>query len=230
MERGHELVGRVERDLGDARVPLAGQLGVHAALRGKDDERSLGRIADQGAVPGDGVGAQRHRQQVAIQRHLAGARLAGDVALRRVPLAADREAVADDRHLHGGHLVQRERAGLVGVDRGRGAERLDRAEPLHDGAGLGQRRRAGGEDGRHDGGQAGRDRGNRERHGGQEHDVERLVALQAEPDGDRQRDAGDHEDLVRQAVELLRERRLLGDLPREHLRRCGRPRSPCPWT
>ena len=75
----------------------------------------------------------------------------------------------------------------------------------------------GGEDGRHDGGQAGRDRGNRERHGGQEHDVERLVAVEAEPDRDRQRDARDQEDLVRQAVELLGERRLLGDLRREHV-------------
>ena len=78
VERGHELVRGVERDLGDARVLLAGQDRVDAALGGEHDERALGRIADQAAVLGDGVGAQRHRQQVALERHLARAGLAGD--------------------------------------------------------------------------------------------------------------------------------------------------------
>ena len=63
MERGHELVGRVERQRRDARVLLAGQGRIDAALGGEDDERALGRVADQRAVLDLGVGAQRHRQQ-----------------------------------------------------------------------------------------------------------------------------------------------------------------------
>ncbi len=179
VERGHQLVGGVERNLGDARIALAGGDRVHAALGGQHDERALGGVAHEPAVLGDGVGAQRHRQQVALERHLAGAALAGDVALGRVAVAGDGEAVADDRHLDGGHLVQRQGAGLVGVDRGRRAQRLDGLETLHDGAGLGQRRRPVGEDRRHDGGEAGRDRRHRERDGRQEQRLERLVAVQA---------------------------------------------------
>ena len=100
-------------------------------------------------------------------------------------------------------------------------------QPLHDGAGLGQRRRPVGEDRRHDGGEAGRDGRDRERDGGQEQHLERLVAVQAEPDRDRERDAGDDQDLVGQRVELLGQRRLLRRRLRQQVARCGRPRSPC---
>ena len=220
VERGHELVRGVERDLGDARVLLAGQHGVDAALGREHHERALGRIADEGAVLGDRVGAQRHRQQVALERHARRCPPAPVIwPIGRVALAADREALADDRHLDGGHLVERERAGLVGVDGGRRAERLDRAQPLDDGAGLGQRRRAGGKDGRDDGRQAGRDGGDRERDRGQEQDVERLVAPEPEA---RSRSTSDTPAMTRiwlvSAVELLGERRLLGDRALEHPR------------
>ena len=50
VERGHELVGRVERDLGEPRVCPAGLLGVDAELRREHHERGLGRVADDGAV------------------------------------------------------------------------------------------------------------------------------------------------------------------------------------
>src|SRR4029450_5831521 len=50
-------------------------------------------------------------------------------------LAGDRVAPADDRHLDRGHLVERQRPGLVGVDRARRAERLDRAGPVPESAG-----------------------------------------------------------------------------------------------
>ena len=57
VERGHELVGRVERHLGDARVLLAREHRIDAALRGEHDERALRRIADERPVLGDRIGA-----------------------------------------------------------------------------------------------------------------------------------------------------------------------------
>ena len=68
VEGGHHLVGRVERQGRHARVALAGERRVHAALRGEDDERALGRVADERAVADLGVGAQGHRQQVLLER------------------------------------------------------------------------------------------------------------------------------------------------------------------
>ena len=99
VERGHHLVGRVERQGRDARVALAGERRVDAALRREDDERTLGRVADEVAVPDLGVGAQGHRQQVLLERHVGLAAGVGDLADRRVAVAADRVAPADDRHL-----------------------------------------------------------------------------------------------------------------------------------
>ena len=54
VERRHELVVGVERHLGDARVGPPGLLGVDAELGREHDERRLGRVADHGAVVGDG--------------------------------------------------------------------------------------------------------------------------------------------------------------------------------
>ena len=68
VERGHHLVGRVERQRRDARVLLAGERRVDAALGGEHDERALGRVADERAVADLGVGAQGHRQQVLLER------------------------------------------------------------------------------------------------------------------------------------------------------------------
>ena len=96
VERGHELVGGVERQRRDARVALAGQGRVDAALGGEDDERALGRVADERAVPDLGVGAQRHRQEQRVERDVGLAADAGDLALGRVALAGDRVAPADD--------------------------------------------------------------------------------------------------------------------------------------
>ena len=59
-------------------------------------------------------------------------------ALEPVADPGDREAVGWIHDLNRGHLVHRERAGLVGVDRGREPERLDRWEILHDGVPPGQ--------------------------------------------------------------------------------------------
>ena len=52
VERGHQLVGRVKRKLGGPRVPFPGGDRVDAALGGQHDQRALGRVPDQFAVPG----------------------------------------------------------------------------------------------------------------------------------------------------------------------------------
>ena len=79
VEGGHHLVGRVEGQGRDARVALAGERRVDAALGGEDDERALGRVADQRAVADLGVGAQGHRQQVLLERHVGLAAGVGDL-------------------------------------------------------------------------------------------------------------------------------------------------------
>ena len=80
VEGGHELVGGVEGHLGEARVALAREDRVHAALGGEHDERALRGVAHEVAVPDHGVGAERHRQQVAVERDLRLAGHAGDLA------------------------------------------------------------------------------------------------------------------------------------------------------
>ena len=70
MEGRHELVGGVERQLGDARVALARRGRVEPALLREDDERALGRVADQLAVLDDRVGGEQHRQQELLERHV----------------------------------------------------------------------------------------------------------------------------------------------------------------
>ena len=80
VERGHELVGGVERHLGEPRVALAGEHRVDAALGREHHERALGRVTDERAVLDDRVGAERHRHQVALERHVALAGRAGDLA------------------------------------------------------------------------------------------------------------------------------------------------------
>ena len=120
VERGHQLVGGVERQLGDPRVRLPGGRGVHAALGGQGDQRALGGVADQLACLIDhGVRRQDHRQQELIERNRRLARHVRDLSLGRVSLAFDGVLAAADGHRHGCHLVQRERPGLVRVDRRR---------------------------------------------------------------------------------------------------------------
>ena len=165
MERGHELVGGVERQLGHARVALARRADAHAALLGEHDERALGRVADHLAGGGhDRVGGERHREHELLERHV---RLAGDLrdgALGRVAAAGDRVAAAGDRQLDRGHLVERERSGLVRADGRRGTERLGRAQPLDDRIGVGEQAGTARQDRGHHGREPGRDRRDRERH------------------------------------------------------------------
>ena len=112
--------------------------------------------------------------------------------------------------------------GLVRVD-GRGrTQRLHRAQPLHDGAGLGQRLRPERQQGGDHRRQAGRHRRHREGDRRDEQGFERQVVDEvAQRDRRHQRQAGDDDDLVGERVELTGERRLLvlgrlqhaGDVP-----------------
>ena len=132
-----------------------------------------------------------------------------DLALGRIALAVDGVAPPGDDQLARGHLVQRQRSRLVRTDRRGRAEGLDRAQPLHDRALRCERLRPQREHRRHDSGQPGRDRGDREADPDQEEVVERLAADEPDQDDERQRDRGHDRDQHGQLVELARERRLL---------------------
>ena len=99
VERRHQLVLRVERHLADAREDAPRLVDVEPALRGQDDERRLGRVADDLAVAHGRVVGERHRQQERLERRVRLARDAQDLALGRVALALDRVAAPDDDEL-----------------------------------------------------------------------------------------------------------------------------------
>ena len=101
------------------------------------------------------------------------------------------------------HLVERQRAGLVGADRRDRAQRLHRRQPLDDGALVGQRPRAHGVHGGHDRRQAGRDGRNRQGNAGDEDGVEGLAVAQTQDDHQDERQAGQAGDDDGQPVELL---------------------------
>ena len=110
VERRHELVLGVERDLGDPGVRGPRLLDVETALGPEHDQGALGRVADQALAVEHRVGAQDHREQVGVEVELRPADVL-DLTLGAVALAGDREAVLPrDRHLAGGHLVERQGA------------------------------------------------------------------------------------------------------------------------
>ena len=196
MERRHELVLGVEGELGDSRVYLPGQDGVDAAFRGQHDQGSLGRVADQLAVAEHRAGGEDHRHQELVQRDLRLPGGAVDAPVGRVALSLDRIAVPGDDHLDRGHLVQRERPGLVRVDRGRGPQGLGRRELLHDGADLDQSPGAPRQDRRHHHGQLHRDRRDGEGDRGGQHRVEGIAARQVHGHRRDQRDTRDQQELL----------------------------------
>jgi hypothetical protein len=117
VEGGHELVGGVEGEFRDPWVGLPGRGGVDAALGGQRNQRALGRVADQFPAVDHRVGGEDHRQQELVQRDLGLPGDPGDLPFGRIPTALDGIAAVDERHRDRGHLVQRQRPGLVGVDR-----------------------------------------------------------------------------------------------------------------
>ena len=173
VEGRHELVLGVERHLGAPleRIPRLLRVGAH--LRGEDDQGGLGRVADDRLVIGHrGVAAQREPQRQAPE---IGKLRAGDPEDRAglaVAAALHLEPISAGQHRGRGHLVQRQRPGLVAVDHGRPAERLDVGERFHHRLRLGQPLSARGQHRLHECRQTHRDRGNRGRDAQEHHGVE----------------------------------------------------------
>ena len=176
MKRRHELVRSVEWKLGHARVRLARAGGVEAAFLGEDDERSLRRVADELTFCHDGVGSEQHWQQELLERDVRLPSNVLDRPLRRVASAGDGVASAWDRQLDRRHLVERQRAGLVGVDRRCRAERLRCAQAFHDRVRASEDLCSERKNRRHDGGKPRRYRRNGERDCGSEDRGERVAA------------------------------------------------------
>ncbi len=168
-----------------------------------------------------GVAGDQVRQDRVLDR---GRRARGvmDLALQPVAGAGDRVAVGRvHHHLDGGHLVQRQRAGLVGVDRRGEPERLHRREVLHDRVALGQVDPADRQDGLRHRGQGlgdGRD-GQRDR--ADEQRVPGQVTLAAQDEHHDHGQPGRRRDPQGELVQFPGQRRLLpggggqhpGDLP-----------------
>ena len=209
MEGRHELVVGVERNGCDARVRLSELPHIHPALLREHVERALGRIADDLAVPDVGVVAQRAREHHVVQ--IAFGVSVGELhlAVETVALAGDRVVVLHGRDLAHGHLVERQRSGLVGVDRRRRPERLDRGQHLHDGVLLRHVDRPDRQDGRDDGRERIRNRAHGERHADPEQHLERLALHEAHHDDGDEREQRRDDDEDREAVDLFGERGLL---------------------
>ena len=139
VEGRHQLVRGVERQLRDPRIRLPRRDGGQAALLAEHDEGALGRVPDQFAVLDDRVAGEDQRLHERLEVDVRLPRELLDHTLGRIAVAVDRVAAARDRQLHGRHLIERQRPGLVGVDGRRRAERLGGAQSLHDGVRLRER-------------------------------------------------------------------------------------------
>jgi hypothetical protein len=168
VEGGHELVGGVERDLGDPRAVLRQCLGVYPALGGQGEQGTLSGIADQGAIADTAVVAEGGGDQQGLQVPGRSPALGGDGALRSVALAADRQAMIAVEGGAGGHLVEGQGAGLVRADHRGAAEGLDGRQLLDNGPLLGHALHPQGEGHRDHRGQPLRDGGDRQGDGGQQ--------------------------------------------------------------
>ena len=209
LEGGHVLVGRVERHLRQARVLGPGQLGVGAELGGEHDQGRLGRVADDLAVVGHrGVAGQRQGERERAEVGYGAPGRGPHLALLAVAATLDRVPVAGEEELRRRHLVHREGAGLVGVDRAGRAEGLDVGQVAHDGLGVGQAAGAEGEHPLDEGGHAGGDGRDGHRDAEQQEVLEGQAAGGADGDHDRQRGPGHDAEPLGESVELLLERRL----------------------
>ena len=177
MERGAEHVLGLEGNHINARRFLV-RLGVEqTALLAGDEHRGFRRVALHFEATLFArelrVVAEHARAQALGERRMPGDfhRRAADLdfALRLVTAAGDCKQFSARENLAHGHLVFRERAGLVGADDRRAAERFDGGEFADDGFSLRHARHADGQDDRHGGGQPLGNRADRERDGGHEH-------------------------------------------------------------
>ena len=211
VERGHELVVRVERHLGHAWVASTHAVQVEASFGSQHDERTLCGVADQLAVLVEpGIGAERHGHQHGLEVDRC-TPVAEELPDGAVPLARDLvAALPGDAELACGHLVQGQRPGLVRADRRDRSEGLDRRESFHDRAPVREYPCAHGVQGGDNGREADRDGSDGQCNAGDEDLVERIVVADADAEHDQKGHAGDASDDDGQLVELLLERCLVG--------------------
>ena len=203
---GHELVVGVERHLGDARIRPPGLLGIDAELGGEHDECGFCRVADDAPVVGDGCVAVENEAE--CQPGEVGHRGTGDRPERpglAVALSLDREPGVARVHGRDHHLVQGQRASLVGVDRARRTQCLDVREVLDDRLRVGELLRTHREETRHERRHARGDGRDRHRRAQQQDVAELLAAGDADNHDECDRAPGDDPEHVGQPGELLLE-------------------------
>ena len=118
VEGAHELVVRVEGYLGYARIALARAFDTDTAFLGQHDQGTFGGVANQVLTIQAGICAQRHRQHhfVQIDRFSS---IVEQLSLCAVAFAGHLVVIhARDAKLACRHLVESQRAGLIGADGG----------------------------------------------------------------------------------------------------------------
>ncbi len=149
-----------------------------------------------------------------IERRAVCAHRAGGI----ITIAFDIDLKAGDIHFNDGHLVLRERTGLIRTDDRGAAERFHGVQLLHDGIVLGHALHAKGEHDRHDRGQALGDGGDREADGGHEHFKHMFAAKKPHPKHHRADDKAAGSKELAHLGQLLLQRRILVILLLDHLR------------
>ena len=208
MHRAHQLPLGAEGDLPNALKARAARLGQPLDLRLRHEEGRLRRVAlnrpfalllaQHGVVRQAPAG--EHRAHLGEQdRVLERPPVDAQLALGPVAAAGDVDLARAGHDLLDGHLVLRQRPGLVRANHRRGAERLHRRQPLHDRSLPRHPLHAEGEHHREHRGQPLRDRGDGERDPDEQHrdDVGGSADVGGEQDRrhhhDRDRDHRDAE-------------------------------------
>ena len=203
VDGGHELVGRVERNLSLPRVLPPRLHRVDAELGSEHNEGSFRRIPDDGAVVADRrIAVEGQAVREGCQIRSGGARDTEDRAVLVVTDSFDREPLAIRVHEMHHHLVHRQRAGLVRVDRTRRTEGFDIGEVLDNGFRFGELLRAICEHRLDERWQTRRDSG--DRHGrAQQQQVAGLEAPgHPDRDDDRHRTPGDEAEDLGERIKL----------------------------
>jgi len=225
VEGGHVLMLGLEGNRVDPGEGGVFVLLLQATLEGRDQERSLGRVAlhlpEAVLVNQPRIVAQKSSTQALVQgdRPVNPRRGAlADLARRLVSGPARLVMQPACRDLLYGHLVLGEGAGLVGTDDRHAAQGFHGGKPADDGVSPGHARHADRQHDRHGGGQALRNRPD-----GQSHrDLERvqpvLAAQDVDGEGGRRQGENHHQEVMAELLDLLCERRV-EDLGRgDHLR------------
>ena len=123
MKRSHELGGRIERDLGEARAERPFGWRIEPSLRCHYNECCFGWITDDSRPVGctrhkNGVGTECCRQQCTSGKFRSdnATTRRGDVSFGAVSPATNQPGLAATKRFAGGHLIQRECAGFVGTN------------------------------------------------------------------------------------------------------------------